>query len=153
MPSGCTSNLPSVVFSAIKPATAIPASMTVSFTVAVSAEAPPCVVTATIAPVSDLCSLFMAISVAIISHNHNHVPIWRSRLLNIVTDYRLTLFYGFPAFGWIPTHNKNHHFLNNKQGDYTLTYRFSEKNNILTGCEQEFVGPPFYATFLNATSS
>jgi fatty acid desaturase len=70
--------------------------------------------------------------VAIIAHNHNHVPLWRSRLLNIFTDYWLTLFYGFPAFGWIPTHNKNHHALNNKQGDYTLTYRISEKNNLFT---------------------
>jgi beta-carotene hydroxylase len=52
--------------------------------------------------------------------------------LNIATDYWLTLFYGFPAFGWIPTHNKNHHFLNNKNGDYTITYRVSEKNNIFT---------------------
>ena len=42
------------------------------------------------------------------------------------------MFYGFPAFGWIPTHNKNHDFLNNKAGDYTITYRVSEKNNILT---------------------
>src|SRR6204780_3061663 len=77
-------------------------------------------------------SLFMAVSVAIIAHNHNHVPIWRSRFLNIATDYWLTLFYGFPAFGWIPPHNKNHHHLNNKQGDYTITYRVSEKNNIFT---------------------
>jgi len=77
-------------------------------------------------------SLFMAVSVAIIAHNHNHVPLWRSRLLNILTDYWLTLFYGFPAFGWIPTHNKNHHALNNKEGDYTITYRISEKNNLFT---------------------
>jgi len=41
-------------------------------------------------------------------------------------------FYGFPIFAWIPTHNKNHHRLNNKEGDYTITYRFSEKNNFLT---------------------
>ena len=76
--------------------------------------------------------LFMSVAVAIIAHNHNHVPIWRSRFLNIATDYWLTLFYGFPAFGWIPTHNKNHHLLNNKKGDYTITYRVSEKNNIFT---------------------
>jgi fatty acid desaturase len=49
-----------------------------------------------------------------------------------LTDYWLTLFYGFPAFGWIPTHNKNHHHLNNRKGDYTITYRISEKNNIFT---------------------
>jgi beta-carotene hydroxylase len=83
-------------------------------------------------PLLYIWSLFMAVSVAIIAHNHNHVPLWRSRLLNILTDYWLTLFYGFPAFGWIPTHNKNHHALNNKQGDYTLTYRISEKNNLFT---------------------
>lgn len=87
---------------------------------------------ATIQPLLYFWSLFMAVSVAIIAHNHNHVPMWRSRLLNIFTDYWLTLFYGFPAFGWIPTHNKNHHALNNKQGDYTITYRISEKNNLFT---------------------
>jgi beta-carotene hydroxylase len=87
---------------------------------------------AAIQPILYLWFLFMEVSVAIIAPNHNHVPIWRSRFLNIVTDYWLTLFYGFPAFGWIPTHNKNHHFLNNKKGDHTLTYRVSEKNNIFT---------------------
>ena len=83
-------------------------------------------------PIIYLWFLFMAVSVAIIAHNHNHVPIWKSRFLNILTDYWLTFFYGFPAFVWIPTHNKNHHLLNNRNGDYTLTYRVSEKNNIFT---------------------
>jgi len=87
---------------------------------------------ASLQPVLYVWSLFMAVSVAIVAHNHNHVPLWRVRLLNILTEYWLTLFYGFPAFGWIPTHNKNHHLLNNRQGDYTITYRISEKNNILT---------------------
>jgi beta-carotene hydroxylase len=87
---------------------------------------------AAIQPVLYVWFLFMAVSVAVIAHNHNHVPIWRSRVLNILTDYWLTLFYGFPAFAWIPTHNKNHHFLNNRKGDYTITYRVSEKNNIFT---------------------
>jgi fatty acid desaturase len=77
-------------------------------------------------------SLFMAVSVAVIAHNHNHLPIWRSKPLNVLTDYWLTLFYGFPAFAWIPTHNKNHHALNNREGDYTITYRYSEGNNLLT---------------------
>jgi fatty acid desaturase len=77
-------------------------------------------------------SLFLAISVAVIAHNHNHLPMWRRRPLNIMTDYWLTLFYGFPAFGWIPTHNKNHHVLNNRAGDYTITYRVTEKNNFFS---------------------
>lgn len=77
-------------------------------------------------------SLFMAVTVAVMAHNHNHLPMWRSRWLNNLTDYWLTLFYGFPAFAWIPTHNMNHHSLNNKEGDYTITYRYSESNNLLT---------------------
>lgn len=77
-------------------------------------------------------SMFMAVTVAVIAHNHNHLPIWRKRPLNVLTDYWLTLFYGFPAFAWIPTHNKNHHALNNRAGDYTITYRYSENNNLLT---------------------
>ena len=83
-------------------------------------------------PALYLWSLFMSVSVAIIAHNHNHVPMWKARFLNILTDYWLTLFYGFPAFGWIPTHNKNHHSLNNKKGDYTITYRVTEKNNLFS---------------------
>jgi fatty acid desaturase len=77
-------------------------------------------------------ALFMAVAVAVMAHNHNHLPMWRSKPLNVATDYWLTLFYGFPAFAWIPTHNMNHHSLNNRDGDYTITYRYSEGNNLLT---------------------
>jgi beta-carotene hydroxylase len=87
---------------------------------------------AAIQPALYVWCLFMAVSVAVIAHDHNHVPMWRKRFLNIATDYWLTLFYGFPAFAWIPTHNKNHHLLNNQDGDYTRTYRVSEKNNLFT---------------------
>ena len=76
--------------------------------------------------------LFLSVAVTVIAHNHNHLPIWRNNTLNILTDYWLTLFYGFPAFAWIPTHNLNHHVLNNKLGDYTITYRVSERNSWWT---------------------
>lgn len=79
-----------------------------------------------------LASCVMAVPVAVIAHNHNHLGIFKSQRLNRLTDYWITVFYGFPAFGWIPTHNQNHHKLNNKAGDYTVTWRFSEKNNLLT---------------------
>jgi len=52
--------------------------------------------------------------------------------MNILTDWWLTVFYGFPIFAWIPTHNKNHHRYNNREGDDSITYRVSEKNNFLT---------------------
>jgi beta-carotene hydroxylase len=76
--------------------------------------------------------LFMAVIVAVMAHNHNHLPMWKNKTLNILTDWWLTCFYGFPVWAWIPTHNKNHHRLNNKVGDYTITYRVSERNNLLT---------------------
>ncbi len=86
----------------------------------------------TFSPVLFSASLFMAVSVSVIAHNHNHVTIWKSKALNTLTDYWITLFYGFPAFVWIPTHNQNHHKFNNREGDYTLTYRYTEKTNLLT---------------------
>lgn len=75
--------------------------------------------------------LYLSIAVTVIAHNHNHIPIWRGKKLNALTDYWLTIFYGFPAFAWIPTHNMNHHALNNREGDYTITYRLTEHNNLL----------------------
>lgn len=76
--------------------------------------------------------LFMAVAVSVMTHNHNHLPIWRSKTLNTFTDWWLTVFYGFPIFAWIPTHNKNHHRYNNRDGDDSITYRISERNNFLT---------------------
>lgn len=83
-------------------------------------------------PILFTAALFMAVSVSVIAHNHNHLTIWKSKTLNSLTDYWLTLFYGFPAFVWVPTHNQNHHKFNNRDGDYTITYRFTEKTNLLT---------------------
>lgn len=74
----------------------------------------------------------MAIPVAVMAHNHNHLKTFRFKPLNVFMDYWLTCFYGFPVFAWIPTHNQNHHRLTNKPGDYTITYRYSEKNNLAT---------------------
>lgn len=76
--------------------------------------------------------LFLAVSVSVMTHNHNHLPIWHSKKMNVLTDWWLTVFYGFPVFAWIPTHNKNHHRYNNREGDDSITYRVSEKNNFFT---------------------
>src|SRR4051794_17898236 len=70
-------------------------------------------------PALFIISCLMAISVTAIAHNHNHLGMWNSEFLNKLTDYWVTLFYGFPAFAWIPTHNTNHHVHNNKEADYT----------------------------------
>ncbi len=76
--------------------------------------------------------MIMAVPVGVIAHNHNHVRFFDSKALNVLTDYWITLFYGFPAFAWIPTHNKNHHKHNNREEDHTRTWRYTEKNNLAT---------------------
>jgi len=76
--------------------------------------------------------LFFSVSVAVMAHNHNHLPMWKNKWMNVLTDNWLTVFYGFPVFAWIPTHNANHHKYVNKDPDYTKTWRFTEKNNLLT---------------------
>lgn len=83
-------------------------------------------------PATYVIYCYLSIAVAVITHNHNHVRIWKSNFMNTMQDWWLTVFYGFPVFAWIPTHNKNHHKMNNRIGDYTITYRFSEKNNLVT---------------------
>ncbi len=76
--------------------------------------------------------LFLAVAVSVMAHNHNHINIWTNKPLNVLTDWWLTVFYGIPVFCWIPTHNRNHHRYNNKDGDVTATYRRSEDNNLFT---------------------
>ena len=73
--------------------------------------------------------LYLSVSVSIMAHNHNHVRMWTHKTLNLLTDVWITIFYGFPVFGWVPTHNKNHHKHNNRKPDDTHTWRFWEANN------------------------
>ncbi len=75
---------------------------------------------------------WMAVSVAVMAHNHNHVRMWRNNTLNMISDYWITCFYGYPVFAWIPTHNANHHKHNNRVPDYTITYRVTEGNNLFS---------------------
>ena len=76
--------------------------------------------------------LFFSVSVSVMTHNHQHLPIWKSKVLNVLTDWWLTVFYGVPIFTWIPTHNRNHHKYVNREGDVTATYRHTEENNLLS---------------------
>jgi len=74
--------------------------------------------------------LYMAVTVSVIAHNTMHVSVFKSEPLNRIMEYWLSLFYGTPVFAWIPTHNRNHHKHNNKEPDYTKTYRFTERNEL-----------------------
>lgn len=79
-----------------------------------------------------LLACLVAISISTLVHNHVHLPTYKSRGLNILHDYWLTVFYGYPVFAWVSTHVQNHHVYNNRSGDFAPSYVFSERNNLLT---------------------
>ena len=81
-------------------------------------------------PVLYPVTLFMFFTTAVISHNHNHLGIWRSKGLNLVTSYWIAIFYGHPAIGWVPTHNQVHHKLNNRPGDSSRSPKWFEGNHL-----------------------
>jgi len=84
-------------------------------------------------------SFYFAISAAVIAHNHNHCPTFASKRANAWFSYLISFFYGYPTFGWIPTHNLNHHKHVNKPGDATITWRFSNRHNALIAVTYFFV--------------
>jgi beta-carotene hydroxylase len=74
--------------------------------------------------------LFMGVTVAVISHNHNHLGIWKWRPANTFTNYVLALYYGVPTVAWVPTHNQAHHKLNFAEGDSSRGPKFFKKNHL-----------------------
>jgi len=76
--------------------------------------------------------LFLFFTTAVISHNHNHLSIWRSRGASLVTSWVISVFYGYPAIGWVPTHNQVHHKLNNAEGDSSRCPKVFRGNHLLS---------------------
>ncbi|MFL5248060.1 MAG: fatty acid desaturase, partial [Myxococcales bacterium] len=81
-------------------------------------------------PVVYPVTLFFFFTSAVISHNHNHLGIWRSKPLNLVTSYVIAFFYGHPAIAWVPTHNQVHHRLNNRPGDSSRSPKWFRENHL-----------------------
>jgi len=82
---------------------------------------------------------YLALSAGVIAHNHNHTPTFRGKALNAAFGNWLSIFYGYPTFAWVPTHNLNHHKFVNKAGDATITWRFTNKHNALVAATYFFV--------------
>ena len=82
---------------------------------------------------------YLAACAGVIAHNHNHCPTFRSKRLNAVLAAYLSVFYGYPTFGWIPTHNLNHHKFVNGPGDATITWRYGNTNDLWTAVSYFFV--------------
>lgn len=82
---------------------------------------------------------YLALSAGVIAHNHNHCPTFRKRPLNNAFSMWLSIFYGYPTFAWIPTHNLNHHKFVNKAGDATITWRHTNAHNFWVASTYFFV--------------
>lgn len=81
-------------------------------------------------PALFLASLVMAFAVGAMHHNHAHLPLWRSPLLNALTDYWFTLLQGHPGYVFFPAHLDNHHRHVNGVRDFTRTYRYRDSNDL-----------------------
>jgi fatty acid desaturase len=75
--------------------------------------------------------LYSSYLAGVLSHNHNHCPVFVSRGANLAYGAWLSFFYGFPTFAWIPTHNQNHHRHLNGPGDVSSTALHSERDTWL----------------------
>jgi beta-carotene hydroxylase len=91
-------------------------------------------------------SCYFALACGVIAHNHNHCPTFPDRGMNQAFGNWLTVFYGYPSFVWIPTHNLNHHKYLNTEGDATITWRFTNKHNLLVAVTYFFVSS-YYQKF------
>ena len=91
-------------------------------------------------------SAFLAVTCGIIAHNHNHKPTFADKSDNRVFGNILSVFYGYPVFGWIPTHNLNHHRYVNRPGDATITWRLTRKHTFVVAITYFFVSSYYQAT-------
>ncbi|HEY3496929.1 MAG TPA: fatty acid desaturase [Polyangiaceae bacterium] len=76
-------------------------------------------------------SLYVSYCSGVLTHNHNHCPTFLGRGTNAAYGAWLSLFYGFPIFSWVPTHNQNHHRYLDGPGDDTRTSRHTNSNTLL----------------------
>lgn len=84
-------------------------------------------------------SCYFAITCGVIAHNHNHCPTFAKKRANDWFGNWISVFYGFPTFAWIPTHNLNHHKYVNTAGDATITWRYTNKHSFWVALTYFFV--------------
>jgi fatty acid desaturase len=100
-------------------------------------------VQADLVPYLSPLSCYLALAAGVMAHNHNHCPTFASRRANRVFGVWLSLFYGYPTFAWIPTHNLNHHRYTNGPGDATITWRYSNRRTLFIAATYFFVSSYF----------
>jgi len=95
-------------------------------------------------------SLYTGFCSGVLAHYHNHCPVFESRRANALYSIWLSIFYGYPIFAWIPTHNANHHKFVNGPGDATITWRYTRKDTLLSAVTFFFVSTYWQAGLISA---
>lgn len=103
----------------------------------------------TLLPYLAWLSFYFAVATAVIAHNHQHCPTFVSKRWSQVMGDWISIFYGYPTFVWVPTHNLNHHRLVNKPGDATITWRLTNSHNLLVAVSYFFVSSYYQAEPIN----
>lgn len=95
-------------------------------------------------------SLYAGFCAGVLAHYHNHCPVFRGRRANAVYSVWISVFYGYPIFAWIPTHNANHHKFVNGPGDATITWRYTKKDTLAAAVVYFFVSAYWQAGLIRA---
>jgi beta-carotene hydroxylase len=66
-------------------------------------------------------AVYVSYASGVLSHNHNHLGVFREKRVNAFYGAWLSIFYGMPLFAWVPTHNQNHHQELNGEADASRT--------------------------------
>jgi len=91
-------------------------------------------------------SFYLAMAAGTMAHNHNHCPTFKSRRMNQIYATWISVFYGYPTFAWIPTHNLNHHKHVNREGDATITWRHTNRNTWYVAVSYFFISAYYQST-------
>lgn len=75
-------------------------------------------------------TLYLSYCSGVLTHNHVHVPVFRSHGANALYGMWLSIFYGCPIAVWIPTHLEHHHRHVDGPEDVTRTRRRSVQHNL-----------------------
>lgn len=73
----------------------------------------------------------LSFSVAVITHNTIHAPIFYNRNLNRLFQIALTLGYGHPVSAYVPGHNLSHHLYAQSRRDVMRTTKLRFRWNLL----------------------
>jgi fatty acid desaturase len=76
--------------------------------------------------------LYLAYCAGVLTHNHQHAPVFISKRMSSAYSAWLSFFYGCPVFVWLPTHNQNHHRYLDGPGDVTRTSQYASGDTLWT---------------------